>query len=182
MSGYSPYYGGGWQSGESGGTPITPAALNNMENGISAALTSADVVNNLTSTTTDKPLSANMGRLLSNIGNIVYGTVTGSVSVPSATIVEVGSITVPKGTWIIFGYCDWASNENGYRQISFTNGINPGRNVTSTTNGIESKEVYQQVISIFSADTENTYTLYALQNSGSALNAYPFLIAVRIAN
>lgn len=31
---YTPYYPGGWQSGEQGGTPITPAALNNMENGI----------------------------------------------------------------------------------------------------------------------------------------------------
>ena len=42
---YTPYYPGGWQSGESGGTPITPAALNNMEEGIGAALTPSDVVN-----------------------------------------------------------------------------------------------------------------------------------------
>ena len=34
---WTPYYSGGWQSGEQGGTPITPAALNNMENGIKAA-------------------------------------------------------------------------------------------------------------------------------------------------
>lgn len=64
MSGYTPYYSGGWQSGESGGTPITPAALNNMESGIGAALTAADIVDNLTSTATDKPLSANMGKVL----------------------------------------------------------------------------------------------------------------------
>lgn len=31
---YEKYYPGGWQSGESGGTPITPEALNHMENGI----------------------------------------------------------------------------------------------------------------------------------------------------
>lgn len=31
---YEPYYPGGWQSGESGGTPITPEALNHMEKGI----------------------------------------------------------------------------------------------------------------------------------------------------
>lgn len=31
---YTPYYPGGWQSGEEGGTPITPAALNHIENGI----------------------------------------------------------------------------------------------------------------------------------------------------
>ena len=61
---YTPYYSGGWQSGEQGGTPITPAALNNMEAGIGAALTSEDVVNNLTSTATDKPGSANMLKTL----------------------------------------------------------------------------------------------------------------------
>lgn len=64
MSGYNPYYSGGWQSGESGGTPITPAALNNMESGIGAALTAVDVVNNLTSTATNKPLSAAQGKAL----------------------------------------------------------------------------------------------------------------------
>lgn len=31
---YEKYYPGGWQSGETGGTPITPEALNHMENGI----------------------------------------------------------------------------------------------------------------------------------------------------
>lgn len=31
---YEKYYPGGWQSGESGGTPITPEALNHIENGV----------------------------------------------------------------------------------------------------------------------------------------------------
>lgn len=35
---YTPYYSGGWQSGEEGDTPITPAALNHMETGIGNAL------------------------------------------------------------------------------------------------------------------------------------------------
>lgn len=61
---YTPYYPGGWQSGEQGGTPITPVALNNMEAGIGAALTAGDVVDSMTSTATDKPLSANMGKAL----------------------------------------------------------------------------------------------------------------------
>jgi hypothetical protein len=34
---YTPYYTGGWQSGEEGGTPITPDALNHMEEGIEDA-------------------------------------------------------------------------------------------------------------------------------------------------
>ena len=38
MTDYTPYYSGGWQTGEEGGTPITPAALNNMEDGIEGSL------------------------------------------------------------------------------------------------------------------------------------------------
>ena len=34
---YTPYYNDGWQSGEEGGTPITPDALNHMEAGIEDA-------------------------------------------------------------------------------------------------------------------------------------------------
>ena len=37
---YTPYYSGGWQTGEEGGTPITPAALNHMEAGIEASASS----------------------------------------------------------------------------------------------------------------------------------------------
>ena len=35
---YSPYYPSGWASGEAGATPITPSALNHMEEGIVNAL------------------------------------------------------------------------------------------------------------------------------------------------
>lgn len=35
--GYEKYYQGGWKSGEAGGTPITPEALNHMEQGIADA-------------------------------------------------------------------------------------------------------------------------------------------------
>lgn len=34
---YKPYYAGGWQSGESGGTPLTPEALQHFDNGIISA-------------------------------------------------------------------------------------------------------------------------------------------------
>lgn len=61
---YEPYYSGGWQSGAAGGTPITPEALNHMEEGIADALTRSDVVNNLVSSATDVPLSAAQGASL----------------------------------------------------------------------------------------------------------------------
>lgn len=34
---YSPYYSTGWLGGETGATPITPEALNHMEDGIKNA-------------------------------------------------------------------------------------------------------------------------------------------------
>ena len=39
---YSPYYPSGWQTGEAGATPITPAALNYVENGIKNAQNEAE--------------------------------------------------------------------------------------------------------------------------------------------
>lgn len=43
--GYEKYYPGGWQSGEAGGTPITPEALNHMEAGIENAVPTSRTVN-----------------------------------------------------------------------------------------------------------------------------------------
>lgn len=43
---YKPYYTNGWKSGEAGGTPITPEALNHMEAGIEAAGTHTDSTSN----------------------------------------------------------------------------------------------------------------------------------------
>ena len=47
---YNPYYSGGWQMGEEGDTPIIPAALNNMEDGIAGAVekTGDDMTGTLT--------------------------------------------------------------------------------------------------------------------------------------
>lgn len=39
---YTPYYDTKWQSGEEGKTPITPASLNWMENGIATAHETAE--------------------------------------------------------------------------------------------------------------------------------------------
>lgn len=127
MSGYTPYYGGGWQSGESGGTPITPAALNNMENGIGAALTAVDVVNNLTSTATDKPLSAAQGKMLNTkIDNAKYAdnvAANGSVTItvnPDAMYIVIAS----RGLYIGMLAYDTLIDIAGSKTVTITkNGI-----------------------------------------------------------
>ena len=44
MAKYTPYYPDGWKPGSSGGTPIIADALQNMENGIAAALRTDNVI------------------------------------------------------------------------------------------------------------------------------------------
>lgn len=53
---YTPYYSGGWQSGEEGNTPITPDALNHMDEGIGDAFGYVD----------DSQKGAAIGALLTN--------------------------------------------------------------------------------------------------------------------
>ena len=68
---YTPYYSEGWKSGEEGGTPITPAALNNMEAGIEAANNVGDPVtvsHGGTGATTAAGARTNLGITPANIG------------------------------------------------------------------------------------------------------------------
>lgn len=69
--GYEKYYQGGWKSGEAGGTPITPEALNHMEAGIEASGTHADNTSN-----PHKVTAVQTGALPTS-----GGTLTGPVSV-----------------------------------------------------------------------------------------------------
>jgi hypothetical protein len=55
---YSSYYPNGWQSGEAGATPITPAALNYMENGIKNAQSTAENASSAASSAASAAASA----------------------------------------------------------------------------------------------------------------------------
>ena len=75
---YEKYYPGGWKSGETGGTPITPEALNHMEEGIENAVPTSRTVNGK-ELTEDITLSASdVGAAASShnhaAGNITSGT------------------------------------------------------------------------------------------------------------
>lgn len=68
---YKPYYTNGWKSGEAGGTPITPEALNHMEAGIEAAGTHMDSTSN-----PHKVTAAQVGAAAASHGNHVPATQT----------------------------------------------------------------------------------------------------------
>lgn len=150
-------------------------------------LTEADIINNRNSNDVNKPLSAAQGKALNdiigNIGTVVTGTnAQSSISVPNDTGTAVSTITLTNGKWVIIGCGNWAPNSNGYRQISFANNnINPARQQTATMIPCSgSKETYQQVVILVSLSKETTYTLYARQDSGGAINCYPWIWAIRI--
>ena len=127
------------------------------------------------------------GRLNSQmtaLGSIVNGTnIESSVSVPNGTATAISSLELTKGKWVIVGCIDWSGNASGYRQIAIGNATNPGRPLASTTlpPSDTSKQTYQQITRLLSTNGE-TITFYALQNSGSALTAYPYSYAIKVGN
>lgn len=116
------------------------------------------------------------------LGEIVYGTNTSSnLSIPSSTATEFSSLTLTKGVWIVIACADWAANGSGYRQIATADVTNPTRQNATTVVGLSGKEVYQQLTMIRPiAGASSNIVFYALQNSGGALNIYPYVYAVRV--
>ncbi len=75
---YTPYYPNGWQTGEAGATPITPAALNYMENGIKNAYTEALNAGNVAAAALPKTGGTMTGTLKTKGLNLTSGTDYGS--------------------------------------------------------------------------------------------------------
>ena len=119
--------------------------------------------------------------LESGIGNIISGTISGTVSCANNTVTEVGSITLNIGRYLIIACIDWATNATGFRQVSFGNSINPARSGASTTSACSGKETYNQGLEFLTVTNDNTVVkFYGWQDSGSSLNAYPYIYAMKI--
>lgn len=138
---YSPYYTGGWQTGETGGTPITPAALNHMDSGIGANAAAAaeqaedisDVnalLGNTSMGTTATTVTGAIKEHSNKIGNTALPTtaqtLTGAIAEHEADLtalngnlanlvgyktVEVGTVTILSGGYL---------NLSGYRPATPT--------------------------------------------------------------
>ena len=117
---------------------------------------------------------------LSVIGNQVFGSNNStSKSVSTGTITLVNSVTLTAGSWLVIFSADWSSNSNGYRQISDQNLTDPGR-FRCVTTPATTKEMYQQFTE-FIVTNGQTVDMYALQNSGSSINVFPYIVAIQIA-
>ena len=103
-----------------------------------------------------------------------YNT-SSDVSVANNTVVNVGSLTVGRGTFIFKGTASFSNDDTGYRQIGIA---------TSATSGYESRNSVVRVLAASGANTfvqvtaflrntsnSKTYYLNVRQNSGSTLTA-----------
>jgi hypothetical protein len=107
---------------------------------------------------------------------------SGSNSISSGTLTNVGTVTLQPGLYIIQYTCQFASNSTGNRQCGFSTNTTDisgfGRSFcdirAAVTNATTQTEVVG-IVSISASDYPNGRTFYLLaqQNSGSALTAYP---------
>lgn len=104
---------------------------------------------------------------------------TGNQTVANNTIVQVGSVTLQPGKYILSFTCTYASNNTGYRQCGFSTNTTDitgfgrawGDNQTAVYDGMTQTNVSGS----FEVTASNGQTFYFLakQTSGSSLTATP---------
>ena len=133
---YSQYYSGGWQTGESGGTPITPAALNYMESGISTndtniAGNTSDITtinNKIGSTTMGTTATTITGAIAEHEGDI--STLNSNLTWQSVTLTAGSDVTINSqaaykrdNLLFVFASITLSSNVSAYTTL-LTHGLN----------------------------------------------------------
>lgn len=115
---YNPYYLGGWQSGEVGGTPITPEALNNMEDGITEAQETAD-----NATTSAENAQETADNALPKAG----GDMTGAINMGSNKITNLATPTndadAATRKYVLDTAFRYRNNLNGDIDVTTLNGV-----------------------------------------------------------
>lgn len=93
------------------------------------------------------------------------------------------SITLDPGTWVVNAGITFSSNATGVRKccLSATDGgAQLGYLQLDTKNAVSGQPTPLGTTTILTPTAQTTYYLSAMQNSGSALNCYPRIFAVRL--
>lgn len=138
-------------------------------------------------------LTTPTGGLINNvdvtkIGEAGDGIAAGtSVSLASGTSwVNVGSITLTKGTWLMFATLAFASNATGRRSMcvstTSTGQAGLGYQAYSTANATDGAvSILHCSRPIVVTASSTTYYMNAAQNSGGSLTVYPVIQTIRLA-
>ena len=106
----------------------------------------------------------------------------GTVSTATGTWKAVQSIQLAAGVWYVEYGTSFAQNATGYRAITFSSATtSPGVTRTANTmSAVNGQATVMNASTLLSVSATTTYYLYAYQNSGGNLNAYPFIRAIKL--
>lgn len=125
-----------------------------------------------------------LGDTAKGAGQSSLATVKAATSVATATTVNLDTITLAAGTWLVTYSVEFASNATGRRVMTLTTNSTSLTSTplymmaTAAANGLATNLSRSQVI-VATASTTRYLNVY--QNSGSALNCRSCIQAVRIA-
>ena len=117
------------------------------------------------------------------IGNVESDSTSTAQSITSGSTKTIASVSLAKGTWLVMGHTNFASNATGTRTLAIKTGTGFTNSDMSTvtvsaTNGAETR---MNTMAIVQPTTTTTYNLNAYQNSGDPLDAKTAVItAVKI--
>lgn len=103
-----------------------------------------------------------------------------AVSCANNTWVEVASVSLEPGVWIVTYGGAFASNATGHRKLYIgTSASGVGRS-SPTAVAVNGEQTRFSAVTTYAPTSTTTYNLYANQNSGGALNFFPYIQAVKV--
>lgn len=103
-----------------------------------------------------------------------------AVSCPNNTWKEVTSVSLEAGVWIVVYGGGFDSNATGHRDLHLgTSAPGAGRN-SPTAVAVNGEQTRMSASITYAPTSTTTFRLYVRQNSGGALNFYPYIQAVKV--
>lgn len=101
-----------------------------------------------------------------------------SKSVANSTYVDVNSVELGAGTWLVFAHVEYSSNATGHRRCKISVGSASDTCALPATNGFSTGVNHFHV---FTLGGNATVSVFAWQNSGGNLTCYAKIVAIRLA-
>jgi hypothetical protein len=182
---YTPYYPGGWQSGEEGGTPITPAALNNIENGIGGAVAkSGDTMTGSLSMTNGSVLRFKPASGRENRVGYIYSTV---VSATDKSRIGVAVYATDNTTYPdYFAFPDpterTTDGNNSFMLLSTKNPVTIPQGGTNATTAKGARSNLSAATDVYFSSSDNTWAkVFALLDTIPTLSSAAFFADASVA-
>lgn len=115
--------------------------------------------------------------------DIYNSIVTGAsvqVSSTADSFTQLQTMALDAGVWLVLGGTSWANNATGFRQITLTNTNSAAADRTAPMHAATNGGSVIQVVRVFYMASAGTVYLWAKQNSGSTLTAWPYIQSIKL--